>query len=59
MDQHQQQPTKKSASFDRAIDVLGDDKPLQFVRRGSLDPADLYAPMYKASSNPASVTEGT
>jgi hypothetical protein len=58
MSLHSSQPAKKSASIDHTIPILGDDKPLQFVRRGSLNPADLYAPMYQASSDPASAASG-
>lgn len=46
-----EQPSKKSTARgtdDSPSQLLGDQKPLHFVRRGSLDPADLYAPMYQA-----------
>jgi hypothetical protein len=56
MSLHSSPPAKKSTA--RLHATLGDDKPLEFVRRGSLDPADLYAPMYQASSDPASAASG-
>ncbi len=56
MSLHSSPPAKKSTARRHA--TLGDDKPLEFVRRGSLDPADLYAPMYQASSDPASAASG-